>query len=189
MQQFAIYLRAELAKLRHQGDAAAFLADGGCLDVASIPRSVDGLMAAFTSQDEVDEYVLGLGDEDLVALTRCCGRWRQNNIANDLQPGQTVATMDVVVHQVLLRPAEGWLNPQFERLEWRLEAIAEDPYILEQEPYRDFKPGDIVDLPVCIAKPEPGAPGVFRIIDGMHRAIQMVRNGETTIRLCVVRER
>lgn len=189
MEQFVIYLRAELGKLGHEGDAADFLAMGGRKEVASVPASVEALMEAFASQPQVDEYVLGLGDEDLVALTRCCGRWRGNNIANDLAPGQSVETIDVAVGRILLRPAEPRLHSDFARLEWRLVQIAEDPRILEQPEYRDHTPGDAVEVPVCIAKPEPSEPGAFRVIDGVHRAIQMLRNGQQTIRLCVVRER
>ena len=146
-------------------------------------------MDAFGSQLIVDEYVFGLCDAYLVALTGCCGRWRNNNIANDLSPGQTVETIDVAVGKILLRPAEPRLCSDFARLEWRLVAIAQDPYILEQPEYRDHKPGDFVDVPVCVAKPEPDEPGAFRIIDGIHRSIQMARNGNKTIRLCVVRDR
>ena len=189
MEQFAAYLRAELRKLGDKGDAADFLAKSGCTEVASIPASLEGLLGAFASQPQVDEYVFGLGEADLFALTRCCGRWRNNNIANDLSPGQAVETIDVAVGQIILRPAEERLQSDFARLEWRLVAIAEDRYILEQPEYRDHKPGDCVDVPVCIAKPEPGEPGAFRLIDGIHRAIQMQRNGQKTIRLCVVRGR
>jgi hypothetical protein len=189
MEQFVTYLRAELRKLGDEGDAAAFLAKGGCSEVASVPASVQGLAEAFASQPLVDEYVFGLGDADLVTLTRCCGRWRDNNIANDLSPGQAVETIDVAVGQILLRPAEKRLRSDFARLQWRLVAIAEDPFILEQPEYRDHKPGDCVDVPVCIAKPEADEPGSFRIIDGIHRAIQMYRNGQKHISLCVVRDR
>ena len=42
-------------------------------------------------------------------------------------------------------------------------------------------------MPTCLAAEEPGRPGLYRIFDGMHRAIQLVRNGETAVRLCVVR--
>jgi hypothetical protein len=35
-------------------------------------------MEDFGSRPQVDEYVSGLGDADLVALTRCCGRWRDD---------------------------------------------------------------------------------------------------------------
>lgn len=189
MEQFVTYLRAELRKLGNEGDAAGFLAKGGCTEVASVPRSVEGLMEVFASQPQVDEYVSGLGDAELVALTRWCGRWRDNNIAIDLSTGQAVETIDVAVGQILLRPAEKRLEPDFDRLGWRLVAIARDPYVLERPEYRSHKPGDGVDVAVCVAKPEPGAPGAFRVIDGMHRAIHMARNGQKTIRLCVVRDR
>ena len=189
MDQYVTYLRAELSKLGHDGDAAAFLAKGGCAEVASVPGSVEGLVAAFGSQPQVDEFVLGLGDADLVALTGCCGRWRNNNIAHDLRPGQAVETIDVDVDRILLRQAEPRLRSDFVRLGWRLVAIAEDPNVLEQPEYRSHSPGDVVDVPICIAKPEPGAPGALRIIDGIHRAIQMCRNGQESIRLCVVRDR
>ena len=188
MEQFVTYLRAELRKLGEEGDAADFLAKSGCTEVASVPASIEGLMEAFASQPQVDEYVFGLGEADLVALTRCCGRWR-NNIANDLSPGQAVETIDVAVGQILLRPAEERLQSDFARLQWRLVAIAEDPFILEQPEYRDRKPGDRVGVPVCVAKPVPDVPGTFRIIDGIHRSIQMYRNGQESIRLCIVRDR
>jgi hypothetical protein len=189
MEQFVTYLRAELRKLGDEGDVGDFLAKSGCAEVASVPASLEGLMEAFASQPQVDEYVFGLGDADLVALTRCCGRWRNNNIANDLSPGQAVETIDVAMGQILLRPAEERLHSDFARLGWRLAAIAEDPYILEQPEYRDRTPSDIVDLRVCIAKPEPDEPGAFRVIDGIHRAIEMHRNGQESIRLCIVRDR
>jgi len=189
MEQFVAYLRAELRKLGDEGEAADFLAKSGCTEVASVPASIEGLMEAFASQPQVDEYVFGLSEADLVALTRCCGRWRNNNIANDLSPGQAVETIDVAVGQILLRPAEERLQSDFARLAWRLVAIAEDPYVLEQPEYRDRQPGDGVDVAVCVAKPEPDQPGAFRVIDGIHRAIQMQRNGQKTIRLCVVRDR
>ena len=189
MDQFVTYLRAELRKLGDESDAAGFLAKTGCTEVASVPASREGLLEAFASQVQVDEYVFGLDNADLVALTRCCGRWRNNNIANDLSPGQAVETIDVAVGQILLRPAEERLHSDFARLGWRLVAIAGDRHILEQPEYRDHKPGDCVDVPVCIAKPEPDEPGAFRVIDGIHRAIQMYRNGQASIRLCVVCDR
>jgi hypothetical protein len=146
-------------------------------------------MAAFGSQPQVDQFVLDLGDADLVALTRCCGRWRGNNIANDLSPGQAVETIDIAVGRILLRQAEPRLGSDFAGLGWRLVAIAEDPHILEQPEYRSHSPGEVVDVRVCIAKPEPREAGAFRVIDGIHRAIQMCRNGQQTIRLCVIRDR
>lgn len=189
MEQFVTYLRAELRKLGNEGDAADFLAKGGCTEVGSVSASLEGWMEAFASQPQVDEYVFGLDNGDLVALTRCCGRWRDNNIANDLSPEQMVETIDVTVGQILLRPGEPRLQSDFDRLQGRLVAIAEDQYILEQPEYRDRKPGDRVDVTVCVAMPEPDQPGVYRVIDGIHRAIQMYRNGQKTIRLCVVRDR
>jgi hypothetical protein len=48
--------------------------------------------------------------------------------------------------------------------------------------------GDAVQFPICLAKPDPGEPDIFRVIDGIHRAIQIVRNGQARISLCVVGE-
>lgn len=88
MEQFVTYLRAELRKLGDEGDATGSLAKGGCPGVPSLPGFVEGLMEVFASQPLVDEYVSGLGNADIVALTRCCSRWRDNNLANDLWPGR-----------------------------------------------------------------------------------------------------
>lgn len=52
MEQFVTYLRVELRKFGADGDAAEFLAEGGCWEVASVPSSVAGLTQAFGSQPD-----------------------------------------------------------------------------------------------------------------------------------------
>lgn len=189
MKHYQTYLRAELAKLGRLGDAKAFLRSGPCLvAVVPPPFTVERVVQAFASQQLVDDFVAALSPEALVALTDCCARWRGNNISADLSPQQVVGLIDAPVGQILLRDAEPRLASVFDRHGGRLTAIAADPLLLREPEYRDYTPGVSVAVPICLAKPDPEGSGYFRIIDGMHRAIQLVRNGQATIRICVVRD-
>ena len=190
VEHYQMYLRAELGKLGNTADAAAFLGAGPCsVALVQPPTTVTRLARAFGSQPLVDDFVFQLSTADLVALTVCCGRWRGNNIAADLSLGQDVEVVEVPVAQILLRTAEPRLGSLFDGHGDRLSAIAADPALLTEPEYRNHVPGDPVAMPICLATPDATEPGAFRVIDGMHRAIQLVRNGQATIRLCVVRDR
>jgi hypothetical protein len=60
------------------------------------------------------------------------------------------------------------------------------PTLLGAKEYRDQQRSEAITFRTCLATRESGPGERFRIFDGMHRAIQMVRNEETTIPLCVV---
>jgi hypothetical protein len=187
--RYRIYLRGELAKLRHGGDAEAFLDRGRCdLDRLRLPDRSAAVTAAFGDQAQVNRYVETLTHEEAVELTECCGRWRRNGIAERLATLQETQYVSVPVASILLRPAERDLAHIFERNRWRLPAIASDAELMSAEPYRSCRAGQPVDFAVCLAEPSASAPGMFRMIDGMHRAIQLFRNGEPHITLCVISE-
>jgi hypothetical protein len=189
MDHYKTYLRGELRKLGNPDDAADFLSSGQCgVEVVVPPASVEKLNAAFGSQKQVDDFVLRLSDEDLIEVTSCCDEWRGNNISHDLSPWQDVAVSEVSVGRILLRPAEKRLKPLFGSHGWQLTAIASDPVLLAEPEYARHSPGERVEMPVCIAKPV-SPPDTYQIIDGIHRAIQLFRNGEHSISLCVIRER
>jgi hypothetical protein len=189
VEQYRTYLRAELGKLRNEGDAQAFLRCSDCrVDKFGLVAAPRELAQAFASQDDVDGFVASLGAQTLVALTSCCGRWRRNGIEAKLSPRQLPRVLDVFAERVLLMQAEPDLGPLFEENGYRLTSIARDPRVLAAAPYRDHVPGERVAFPRCLANPVASSVGTFRIFDGMHRAIQLVRNGATHIEGCVVED-
>lgn len=66
----------------------------------------------------------------------------------------------------------------FAQHQYRLVDIASDPFILGQPPYCEHQPGEQVGLPIALAIPHPVR---LRIFDGIHRAIQLARNGQSEI--------
>ena len=185
---FWTYLRAELAKLCHVGDAAALVASGSCGNAVWLPNTSEDLAQAFRSPEQIDFYLARLSPEELVSLANCLSHWRRNNVASVLAAGRSTECIDVPVGSILLSAAEPQLKAAFGRNAWSLPLIARDPEVLNADAYRDHSPGEIVQFPICLARPEPGQPGAFRLIDGMHRAIQLVRNGQDRIAVCVVRD-
>lgn len=148
-----------------------------------MPDTALALTEKFASQELVDRYVALLGDDLLVQLTDYCGSWRDNDIENALSPNQAVEWVSIPVADILLSRAEGCLIPAFERNAWRLTEIASDAEVLSSCPYRHHKSGEPVLFDWCLARREGT---LWKIFDGMHRAIQLVRNGEECIPLCVV---
>ena len=184
---YRLYLRAELAKLRHEGDARELITKGDCeLTRLGVPGTSDELTAFFADQAAVDVFVYRLSDRELRELTACCGRWRANGVASRLARARAAKLRCIPTDSILVREAEPSLAPAFSRNGFRLAAVARDPEILAAEPYRSRTDAEGVELPICIASQEPGRPGIYRLVDGVHRAIQLYRNGERELELCVV---
>jgi hypothetical protein len=189
VEQYRTYLRAELGKLGCVDDGRDFLALASCcLQAFGLRSDPDWLASAFASQDQVDAYVARLSPQALEELTTCCDRWRNNNIANALSPRQGYDLIDVAVENILLSQAEPALGDLFRRHAYRLGAIASDPELLAAAPYSSHRPREEVRFRRCLARLEPGGTGTYRMFDGMHRAVQMVRNGEAQMPLCVVHD-
>jgi hypothetical protein len=183
--RYRIYLRGELAKLRHSGDAREFLDRGHCeLAEVGLPTTVAGLAGSFATQRMVDEFVEGLADHATIDLTKCCDRWRDNGISAKLAALAQTRFMRFPVRGILLRDAEPCLIPLFAKHEYRLADIATDPDLLARDPYRNFWVGRPVEFDICLA--EPAEIGRVKLIDGVHRAIQMFRNGLREIPVCIV---
>jgi hypothetical protein len=72
-------------------------------------------------------------------------------------------------------------------MSWRLAAISHDERVPRVDAYRDG-PGHSIPARLCLAKPEAVGSDLFRIFDGVHRAVQMVRDHDAEIPLCVVHE-
>jgi len=180
MEHYRLYLRAELGKLRGPGDAAAFLARSICRPAGSVAA----LAEMFATQARADDYVQGLSDHELVELVDCCEAWRGNGVAAKLRGGRLRGVSEVPISAILLRQAEPELGLAFARLGWRLDAIARAPEVLETDPYRRHDPLEPVIFRTCLSDPADG--GFYRLFDGMHRAIQMARNGERAISVAVI---
>lgn len=180
MEHYRLYLRAELGKLRDPRDAAAFLARSICRPAGSVVSLADW----FSTQALVDTYVQGLSDHELVELVDCCEAWRGNGVAAKLRGGQLRGVFEVPTSAILLRQAEPDLGLAFARLGWRLDAIARAPEVLEADAYRRHAASEPVIFRTCLSDPADG--GFYRLFDGMHRAIQMARNGERAISVAVI---
>ena len=142
VEHYRVYLQAELAKLRNVGDAHAFLARSGCDPSRfGLSPSTAWITRAFNSQDRVDTFVTGLTSEQLVALTRCCAKWRENGIDDQLRRARRAEYIDAPIAKILVARAERDLWEAFERDGWRLTEVARDPAVLGAEPYRAFSPG------------------------------------------------
>ena len=188
MEQYRVYLKAELGKLRNVSDGQNFLSTAGCpRESFDVPRDVVVLSERFATQQLVDAFVDSLDYRALIDLTACCGLWRRNGIARNLTRWQSTHFVDVPLEDVLLERAEEDLWPVFDRL-GALTAIGKDDEVLAHPVYAAHSPNEPIDYRRCLARPEPGRQGVYRIFDGMHRAIQMLRNRETLIPLCVVED-
>jgi hypothetical protein len=72
-------------------------------------------------------------------------------------------------------------------MSWRLAAISHDERVPRVDAYRDG-PGHSIPARLCLAKPEAVGSDLFRIFDGVHRAVQMVRDHDAEIPPCVVHE-
>jgi hypothetical protein len=187
MEQYRTYLQAELSKLGRVGDAREFLAKSGCEPGAFGMEDDAGRLArAFASQELVDAYVARLDPQLLVDLTACCGRWRSNGIEGKLSPGQRCERVSAPVETIILGQAEVALRGLWSRNGWRLVPIARDPEVLAAAPYSFEKPGSTISFRTCLATQQPDGP--FRVFDGIHRAIQMMRNGDREIPLLVVHD-
>lgn len=155
VEHYRAYLRAELAKLRNVGDADAFLAKSGCDPSRfGLNPSTAWITRAFNSQNRVDTFVAGLTSEQLVAFTRCCAKWRENGIDDQLRRARRAEYINAPMTKILVARAERGLWEAFERDGWRLTEIARDPAVLGAEPYRAFSPGQEIAFRVCLARAE-----------------------------------
>jgi hypothetical protein len=184
MNQFQVYLRAELGKLRQWGDACDFLdhVPPATLRTVGLPLHARDLTSRLESQDAVDQFVKSLSGESQKKLAETCSiLWRDNDAYSKLTSSTKWSLNEVAIEAIRLQPAEPCLHPVFLELDFHLPRIATDPRILSHQAYASHKPGHPVDFATCLAKRHQHT---YRLFDGMHRAIQLVRNGKDRIPLC-----
>ena len=183
--QFRVYLRAELGKLVDRAVAEDFIAaagPSGLPDRIGLAPDPDSLSHQLDSQAAMNRFVRSLSSELLDGLAKCCSAWRKNpNLYTQLTSSNEWVLEDVEIESINLEQAEPCLAWLFAELGYSLTAIATDRRVLSSRPYCDSAPGDPVDYPICLAKRYSSTYVVF---DGIHRAIQLVRNGQRRIPLC-----
>jgi len=187
MNPYWIYLKAELGKLRDSGVAEEFLSfvPEETLTACGVARKREKFTEQFGSQASVNALIESLSDSCVLELTKFCDRWRNNGVFKKLVAADTWLEVDAPTSEILLQQAEPELAHIFQRNEFELLKIVADPELLAHEPYRSRKPGETVSFSTCLAKSSKGR---CRIFDGMHRAIQLARNGCGTISLCYSEE-
>jgi hypothetical protein len=142
-----------------------------------------GELGKLAPQAWVEEVVSGLSDGDAVTVASVLSLCRNNGVSRDLANGARFELVTVPVEHVLLRPAEPVLRERFEANGWSLVRIACDDRVLRTKPYVDYPTGHGVEYSVLLARAEGEK---YRVIDGMHRAIQLARNGEPALELCSI---
>ncbi len=181
MMQFRVYLRAEIGKLRHRGDAESFIATApsDLLAQCGLATDPDMLTGQLSTQEAVDAVVAGLTEDVLRRLAQHCSeKWRRNDVYRKLSGTESWIEAEVDVAMIRLQQAEPRLGDLFRKHDYRLPDIARDPVLLSSEPYSQYRIGEPVPYAVCLAIRRGET---FRIFDGMHRAIQLFRNGRRRI--------
>lgn len=185
-----MYLRAELAKLANAGDANDFVALSRCNPgEIGLPSTVAGLTAALGDQERVDAFVAALDLPRMRVVAGCCENWRGNSVAGKLLEATAAAFDAVPVDRLTVGQGEPAYRYLWERNGWSLASIAADPELATLLPYSADDPNSPVAEPRCLARADPGSWGTYRIIDGIHRAIHLVRGGASAIDLCILLER
>lgn len=181
MEQFRVYLKAELGKLADGSDAACFLKSVSpeVLEKCRLALDVAALTLQFALQESVNRFVDILPDCCLRDLTRACDRdWRKNGVFDKLSSCDVWDRVHAAVQLVDVQQAEPRLAHLFRRNDFHLVRVACDPELWTNKPYCDWEPGREVAFKTCLARSSSAR---YTLFDGVHRAIQMVRNGERTI--------
>jgi hypothetical protein len=107
-------------------------------------------------------------------------------LARKLAAARSASLLSSAIDQLLVARAEKKYEYLFARNGWQLARIAADAELKTLAPYSAFARGAEVIEPRCIAEIVPETSGTYRIIDGIHRAIQLAWNDVLMIDLCVL---
>lgn len=181
MKPYKIYLKSELSKLKNKGDFQDFI-NGNPPNFFPF-RYYENIRRNFYSQNQVDQFVNQLNNEELFELVDHCDKnWRTNNISTDLAKYNNYKIKKVLIENIYVRQAEsGKIGDYFKENRYKLDLIVNDVRILSEEPYCNYWVGYKVALKTCLGINKNYG---IKIIDGIHRAIQLCRNGENKISIC-----
>lgn len=183
MRPFRVYLCGEFGKLRSMETAELFSreVDRSVLvdcDLCSRGREI---AERFSSQEKVNRFVQQLDSKLVERLTEACSSWRKNDVFSKLKAFSEWNEVQVAIDLIKVQQAEPDLAHLFKKNEFRLDIIARDQEILAAEPYRHYAAGNQVAFPICLALKSNEA---YQVFDGIHRAIQLARNGHKNIDIC-----
>ena len=184
MIQFITYLNGELGKLKKEDDAAGFITALGTDFLKELQLSIEPaeLSRQFSTQEEVSYFVEELSKKNVIKIVELGDRrWRKNGVFKRLNEYLNWTVHSIAINEVDIQQAEPNLGSLFQDHNNNLVAIATDPTLLEQQPYSNANVGDPVAYQVLLAARWNGR---YRVFDGIHRAIQLVRNKEQVLHLC-----
>lgn len=184
---FKTYLKGELGKLMNLGDAKRCIENirPEKLESLGLPSTEDRLLEMFQNHSLVNAWVGAQNLNVVRQLTYTLDNdWRHNGVAGQIESVTSWTEETIPVENILVCSAEPGEQYRaiFERNEYGLVRLAQDDELRTLKPYSSYTLGTSVCWPVLLAKPR----GEFwRVFDGVHRAYQMVLNGQQKIRLCV----
>jgi hypothetical protein len=155
--------------------------DRSVLDDCDLSSRGPDIAERFSSQEKVNRFVQQLEREQVERLTEACSSWRKNDVLSKLKAFSEWSEVQVAIDLIKVQEAEPDLAHLFKKNEFRLDIIARDQEILAAEPYRHYAAGNPVAFPICLALKSNEA---YQVFDGIHRAIQLARNGHEHIDIC-----
>ncbi len=188
MIQFQVYLRSELGKLSNRSEADWFLRSVShhVLEVCGLAKVATELTEAFRSQDKVDAFVANLTADQLMSLTKACDQdWRKNHVFDELNKARDWQRADIPIESIDVQQAETTLALLFERNNFQLSRLVADPELGQHDPYKSSAVGKLVEFPICLALRINDR---YQLFDGIHRGIQMARNGKKMIQVVYAAE-
>ena len=184
---FKVFLTAELLKLRNPDMAETFfksILDDDLVFLTGCGLSDRPGDYGFSGGcEEVGRLLDTIQDKDIGLLARLMSGVRGNHVYSRVVTYEKWGlAYGVDMRNVSLSPAEAEVNAIFERSCHKVLLVASDPELWTVKPYSEWEPRTQVEYKTCLAT--RFSRGRFQLIDGTHRALQMAKNGETTIDLC-----
>lgn len=185
---YEIYLVAELSKLKNTGDVSHLLekVEPNELKTLRIPYNIDLIKQCFSSKNNVESYVKSLTVTEKKQLTQLLSvKWRNNNVYAKISRFENhqwkIDRIDIDL--IYIGYAEPKLKPLFRKHNMKLTDITNDNELWQNKPYRSWNlnPREVEYLILLAVRQNINE---YRVFDGVHRAIGLVKNGNTTLNLC-----
>ncbi len=181
---YFFYLLPELSKLRNPGDVKSLFQKVTMdeLQKFNFPKSSEDVITFFSEKDRIIDYLRQLSrKEELTALLSVC--WRNNDVYSKLSrfDEKEWLTEKVEINSIFIQDAEGTLKSLFNKHNHKLVDIVNDGELWMNEPYRSWSNHEI-KYPVLLAM--KFNEDRYKIFDGIHRAIWMVKTGYSQLCLC-----
>jgi hypothetical protein len=187
MDHYRTYLRAELGKFKDPREAQYFL-NSNCqfdLNMIGLKQDKQSLSTQFINQYLVDSFVESVSNDNLINLTHCCSKWRNNGVSRILKSNQVTEFISVPIENIKLSYSESCLNGIFRKLNFELKKIANDSTVLATKPYSEMENGTPIEFATCLAQIIDNQ---YKLIDGMHRSINLAINENTKICVCAFKK-